>query len=166
MLLHLLPDASVAVAASPCCCCRQGTLKTARFLESVSGKQTAAPIWYTKLCPENKGLKPVPGPGRATATVLGGARAGSGRDSCCSVTQISIGPCHAGGQVGFRPEHAQSGEHEACTAGDVMPSSPATDASARSHGSASGWRHPREPTTVGSLLVTDGQVSTSLTERA
>lgn len=27
-------------------------------------------------------------------------------------------------QVGLQPEHAQSGEHEACTAGAVMPGSP------------------------------------------
>ncbi|KAL0610575.1 putative uncharacterized protein CCDC28A-AS1 [Plecturocebus cupreus] len=46
------------------------------------------------------------------------------------------------------------------------PGRPATDASARNHGNASGWGHPREPTTMGSLLVTDGRVSTSLTESA
>ena len=79
----------------------------------------------TKLCLENKELKSSLVQGRAVTAVLGGALESSGRDSCCSVTQISIGPCHAGSQVGLLPEHAQSEEHEACTAGDVMPSSPA-----------------------------------------
>lgn len=92
-------------------------------LESVSRKQTAAPIWCTA-CLRKQGVKKKPGLWPAVTTVLGGAVASSGSDSCCSVTWISIGPCHAGGQVGLQPEHAQSGEHEACTAGAVMPGSP------------------------------------------
>lgn len=174
--LHLLP-ASAHRFTTPFTsgrCFRRGghwgTLETGRFL-SLGRKQTAAPICYTAWS-RKQGVK------KEVWTAKGRDNCPRGRSSelrewlmlLCHSNQHWPLPRRRPGGVRARARTHGEGSMKPALRGMWCPAHnslgrAATDASARSHGNAAGRLHPREPTTMGSLLVTDGWVSISLTER-